>query len=91
MPQFVDLLIPHRPPTWILCICLFAHISEVNERVIDTMSIEMNVTLTNMYSIQTNPSTMADKISTDHPANKFVNFFHEKYTVVSCKYAPPRA
>ena len=69
---------------------LFAHISDIKQTS-DRHHEHRDEGIANkhasiMYSIQKNPSTMADKISTDHPANKFVNFFHEKYMLAVYKY-----
>ena len=62
-------------------IFLFAHISDVKQTSDrhhehrDERNTNKRVSI--VYSIQKNPSTMADKISSDHPATKFVYFFHE--------------
>ena len=57
---------------------LFSHISDIKQTS-DRHHEHRDEGIANkhasiMYSIQKNPSTMADKISADHPATKFVNF-----------------
>ena len=59
-------------------IFLFVHISDI-KRTSDRHHEHRDERIANkhvsiVYSIQKNPSTMADKISADHPATKFVNF-----------------
>ena len=70
---------------------LFVHISDVlNEQATDIMSNRdeciANQHVCVVYSLQKNPSTMADKINTDHLATTFVNFFREKYMLAMYKY-----